>query len=136
MSENHIRRIAARLRTGEAQALQFCVSVQKHFTSSEPPSFKVIAAFLDQHGHLPASPEDIAQQIRAARAQRSKRRSRSQDGVIGRSPSRESDVFTPLIAHDPRPYTEDFDKCPHGILKFKKCAICDPEGFRLEHGWD
>ena len=136
MSENHNTRIAARLHTGEAQALQFCVSVQKHFAAGEAPSIKVIAAFLDQHGPVQASPEDIAQQIRAARAQRPKKRSRLQDGVVGRSPSRESDVFTPLIAHDPRPYTEDFDKCPHGILKFKKCAICDPEGFRLEHGWD
>ncbi len=31
---------------------------------------------------------------------------------------------------------EALDKCPHGIPKIQKCAICDPEGWRAEHGWD
>jgi len=35
----------------------------------------------------------------------------------------------PYIPNDPRDSTAMLDKCPHGVLKIKKCAICDPEGF-------
>jgi len=131
MSDTHIQQIAARLGVDETEARQFYVSVQKHFTSGGSPSVKLIAWFLKKHGHHPIRPEEIAQQIRAAYAQRVQQHSRS-----GRNPSRESYAFTPLIAHDPRPHTDGLEKCPHGVLKIKKCAICDPEGFRLEHGWD
>ncbi len=35
---------------------------------------------------------------------------------------------------DGRISSGSLDKCPHGIPKIKKCAICDPEGWRMENG--
>jgi predicted RNase H-like HicB family nuclease len=40
------------------------------------------------------------------------------------------------MAHDQRDFTESVKKCPHGVLKANKCAICDPKGFRFETGLD
>jgi hypothetical protein len=31
---------------------------------------------------------------------------------------------------------EGMEHCPHGVPKFKVCAICDPEKFREINGWD
>ena len=132
MSDTHIEGIAIRLGVDETEARQFCVRVQQHFTSGGAPSVKLIAGLLKMHGRQQVTPEEIAQQIRAAYTQRAKQHSPGGS----QNPGRESYAFTPLIAHDPRPHTDGLEKCPHGVLKIKKCAICDPEGFRLEHGWD
>jgi hypothetical protein len=42
----------------------------------------------------------------------------------------------PVFLRDPRDSTAMLEKCPHGVLKIKKCAICDPEGFHANRGWD
>ena len=45
-----------------------------------------------------------------------------------------TDWDPPVIRHDPRKFTEGLTMCPHGVLKTRICAICDPEGFRKEMG--
>ena len=37
-------------------------------------------------------------------------------------------------ARDPRGAVAGLPKCPHGVIKTRKCAICDPAGFRREYG--
>jgi len=46
------------------------------------------------------------------------------------------DLPSGLTKHDPRPFTASLPRCPHGVLKIKPCAICDPEGFRQMTGED
>jgi hypothetical protein len=57
-------------------------------------------------------------------------------GVGGFSDAIEGEACSPILRHDPRKYVDGFEKCPHGIPKFSKCAICDPEGFRDKMGID
>lgn len=45
------------------------------------------------------------------------------------------DTWVRIPWNDPRKSTEMLEKCPHNVLKIKKCAICDPEGHALENGW-
>lgn len=33
-------------------------------------------------------------------------------------------------------FADEIKKCAHGVPTGKVCAICDPEGFRLEYGYD
>lgn len=38
--------------------------------------------------------------------------------------------------HDPRQFSKELDRCAHGVLKTKKCAICDQWDFEMEYGLD
>jgi hypothetical protein len=56
-------------------------------------------------------------------------RSKRGRGTTGRSASSYPQMdglptVSPIMAHDPRKYTEDLDKCPHGIPQAWPCARC------------
>jgi hypothetical protein len=38
--------------------------------------------------------------------------------------------------HDPRQFSKQLDRCAHGVLKTKKCAICNRRDFEMEYGLD
>ena len=138
--------VATLLGITESDARQFCVEVQR--ASGGPvPSFRLIADCLEQHPDARDSPAEIARIIKlarphivsprppkhAARLKRRKGKRRRRSGQPGESTL---PTVALAMAHDPREFTKDLPKCPHGVLKTKKCAICDPEGFRLEYGQD
>jgi hypothetical protein len=66
----------------------------------------------------------------------SKRRSKSKStkGWSGRDDF--GDLPTGLIRHDPRSFTDSLPTCPHGVLKIRPCAICEPKRFQEETGGD
>jgi hypothetical protein len=38
--------------------------------------------------------------------------------------------------HDPRQFSEELERCAHGVLKTNKCAICNQQDFEMEYGLD
>ena len=135
-----VAKVATLLGTTESEARQFCIQVQKNF-KGPLPSFKIIADCLEQHPTARASPEEAARIIKLTCpwiASASKRRSakgRSPRGG-GRLISDTPPTMSPIMARDPRNFTKNVKKCPHGVLKTRKCAICDPKGFAFETGLD
>ncbi len=57
-------------------------------------------------------------------------RRRYDDDEVGMEPG----LPPPIFDHDPRDSVAGLPKCPHGIPLYRKCAICDPEGFREAYG--
>jgi hypothetical protein len=99
----------------------------KYYTGPDA-SFELVLDCLEQNNiETMVEPEEVAKLIKSSRAEIPKPKGRKEERYYSRE-------FTPLILHDPRKFTRDLKKCPHGVLAGKKCAICDPEGFRKEYG--
>ena len=139
-------KVALLLNTTESKAREFCVAVQKEFKGTVPP-FSIIADCLEQHISAKDTPTELARIIKLAhphvispplpkQINKPKRRKGKSPSGGGNAGGDTLSTISPIMAHDPREFTENLPKCPHGVLKIRKCAICDPEGFRLEYGWD
>jgi hypothetical protein len=50
--------------------------------------------------------------------------------TIGFIDSDEPDTYSPILTRDPRTYYHRYQKCPHGIVSWGHCAICDPDGYK------
>jgi hypothetical protein len=124
-----LRDIAYLLNADEYMAGEFC-NVVKRFMD-KPPSQDTILKYLKL---LPAdrrSPQDVMQMIKIGEAvsemtQKRKKSSHRKSKASERKPK--------VHKSDPRNHLDGFDKCPHGIPKFRKCAICTPEEFRDYEG--
>ena len=139
-------KVAVLLGTTESDARNFCLAVQREFIRSVP-SYSTIADCLKAHSSASDNPAEIAQIIKQTHVQRVKpsrpvnsgkpHRGKGSPGLRANYADSETrPAITPQMGHDPRDATQGMDKCPHGVLRLRKCAICDPQGFRLQHGWD
>lgn len=128
-SEKPVQRIARLLSTTEAEARKFCLEVQNCYENNAPP-FQAIADYLEQHPG--ATPNEV--KVVKAYPQRKKKRKGVHGGGLGFAD--DFSTISPMAAHDPRDFTEGLKKCPHGVIVGAKCAICDPEGFRADRGYD
>jgi hypothetical protein len=132
------RKVAVLLDITEAEAREFCLEVQKQ-VGSPLPSFKAIADCLMQHPEAEGNPSEIARIMREKKTfVVVKRRPKAQRGGRGRGSATHSYFkdFSPRAVQDPRDFIEGVSKCPHGVPRTQRCAICDPKGFREERGWD
>ena len=139
------------------QARIFCEQVQVSFQGA--PSYKMIGVGLSQlpaekrtvesvvallqnvQPHLRLVSDAIIKRMKVSGISKSIPKPsqvihHSSRGVGGFSDAIKGEAFSPILSHDPRKYLDGFEKCPHGIPKFSKCAICDPEGFRDKMGID
>lgn len=56
-----------------------------------------------------------------------------------KSPSGRIDITVKALPSHSSPRSQqqnELTKCPHGVPKVRTCAICDPEAFGRQHGWD
>ena len=118
-------------------------------TKGNIPSFKIIADYLSHHINTKNKPDELARIIKQSSKvtpvtlppkQTNSTKEQERESVKGHL-QRKLTENLPLYScniqkHDPRVFTENLPKCPHGVLKVRKCAICDPDGFRLDYGWD
>jgi hypothetical protein len=133
------KRIAAILGSTEPEARQFCLDVQGKFSGS-PPNFRAIETCLKEKPD--ATVEEIVDAIaRDPRRFRSKPRTKKWRGrlhlpSILPEPEHPGPLwhFGDKIRKPGRLALVDVEKCPHGVPKTSKCAICDPEGFKQQTG--
>lgn len=159
-----IRRIATLLAVSDLAAQLFCAAVQRKCKGyAAPPgtilmylqraerakrSPDAVAAAIMQSRSTSWRPGTRSQPAPSPLALRKKRdpgtsprSSASSSGPAAQPPEHyrswepdESPRLSPILRHDPRDATAALPKCPHGVLRTRKCAICDPEGFRRENG--
>ena len=128
--------VAELLSTSEEEAGKFCLQVQACF-KGQVPSFYVIAKCLENHPT--AGPDEIAEFLRGTWSGTSKvKRPKEKVVKLGGWGHSAIDASTggSMMMHDPRRHIQGLEKCPHGVLIGKKCALCDPEGWRQDTGWD
>jgi len=141
-----LEKIASLLGLGTSQAYQFCLCIQKRF--KQAPSFKSIASCLEKFSPANRTEDNVVatlqsskykqpskpkQYVRKPRSRSGGWHTKSEGGFTDRE---EPESYSPIFAHDPRKHQEGLEKCPHGVLKFQPCAICDPEKFREQTGID
>jgi len=136
-----IHRISQLLGVPENEARNFCTSVQKCFEHA--PSFLLIQGALESLPRDERVVGNVVKILEASGKMRSFKPYNQRRKVrVAHIPSTgfaslESDEqVSPVLAHDPRDHIAHFEKCPHGIPKFQKCAICDPKGYRELMGID
>jgi hypothetical protein len=126
---SHLKKVARLLKVDEAQARAFCLDVQKQIKSN-PPSFQIIARWLEKCPEDRRDPSHIAQLLKKspvshASRERGKTHHPKGDRVITYEPGFDSiKPFSPALLHDPREFTERFAKCPHGVPITGICHIC------------
>jgi hypothetical protein len=94
---------------------------------------------------MPRTPEIVAAVIRGERGQANLRLHHRPPPP----PTEENDMGAPDSSHwdgpqwlssiqqrDPRQFSKELDRCAHGVLKTKKCAICNRRDFDVEYGLD
>ena len=155
-----IERIAAMLGVSDLDAKLFCAAVERKCRDYVPP-LSIILRYLQRAQRNKRSADDIAAAILKAGLQfqhtgnQLLRKPPSKPSHVPytkpnrgvslqpatprpeRYRSWEPDdhlPLSPILRHDPRTATDSLPKCPHGVLTTRKCAICDPEGFRLQNG--
>jgi hypothetical protein len=149
---NNTQRIAELLNVSESTAKVFCLEVQACFTG-KVPRYSMILEQLRKTPNAP--PREVAHAIQQRTSSRSSRRKRRQRPTRPSPPRRltntaftppeepfPEELLTPRYSYKRNTYKprnrvelDSTDKCPHGVPTFRKCAICDPEGFREETGW-
>jgi hypothetical protein len=111
--------------------------------SGQAPSLQQVVDCLRTHPRMPRKPEIVAAVIRGDR-------SRANWSLYHRPPSPPSDENgmgnpdlpdwdepewpSSVQQHDPRQFSKQLDRCAHGVLKTKKCAICNRRDFETEYG--
>jgi len=153
-------RIAILLSTSETNAVEYCNKVRKAFGHSL--TYKTIEVFLRRNRDM--KPDELARFIRKTSpglVQLNSRKGRKSVSGIWyppqknslkmaqiakragldkrKGPSGRSDKLAqnlPSIASPEPKDQNDLTKCSHGVPKVRACAICDPETFRRQHGWD
>jgi hypothetical protein len=135
---SRIQPIASLLNTTEDRARAFCVSVQR--SCEQAPSYKVILQTLRCLSPEERTVYNVVQYIQkntiglpiSSVVSRQRPAIRSiPTKTHGGFDNWDDDNFpSPVMAHDPRDHIANFEKCPHGIPKFRICAICDPKRFR------
>jgi hypothetical protein len=145
--------IAALRHTNEATARAFCELVQRHFRNWLPP-FKTIAATVRDNptasaaevaAHIARQAEvEALTQPKPAPKTRSHHTHRPVRGAayplidrheyetpaIGLSAQRQRNPARSRKRLEP----DKAKKCSHGVAFYRKCAICDPEGFAESTG--
>jgi len=94
---------------------------------------------------MPRKPEIVAAVIRGERGQANWRLYRRvppppteeyEMGVSDLPDWDEPQWPSSIQQHDPRQFSKELDRCVHGVLKTKKCAICNRQDFEMEYGLD
>ena len=128
-------RIAVLLGVTEPEAREFCLKVQGKFRQSATPRFQHIKNCLERKPH--ATLKEVVDSITRDPAY-----SRGLSGLSRKKPR----IIATYLAGSSRPTgkkigkkrghfaLEDIAKCPHGVPKVTKCAICDPKGFKRQTG--
>lgn len=132
------QRIASLLKTTENQARVFCASVQR--SCKQAPSYNNILQALECLNPEERTVYNVIQYIQENKKGSPIGSVISQwrltilsipTKINGGFDNWDDNNFTsPVMAHDPRDHIANFEKCPHGIPKFRICAICDPKRFR------
>ena len=126
------------------EANAFYSKVSSRF-SGQAPSLQQVVDCLRGHPRMPRNPEIVAAVIRGERGRANWRLYHSPPPP----PCEENEIGVPELPdwdepqwpssirqHDPRPFSKQLDKCAHGVLKTKKCAICNRRDFEMEYGLD
>jgi hypothetical protein len=129
-------RIAVLLGISESEAREFCLEIQSKFKGAIP-RFRDIRNCLEKKAK--ATPEEIARMIehsspRFRLGPRSRKLSLTPISYEPDYPADSSGFFKKKIRKRGRVALEDAEKCPHGVPKAMKCAICDPKGFKEQTG--
>jgi hypothetical protein len=109
------------------------------------PSLQQVVDCLRGHPKMPRNPEIVAAVIRGDRS----RANWSSHRRLPPPPCEENEIGVPELPdwdepqwpssiqhHDPRQFSKQLDRCAHGVLKTKKCAICNRRDFEMEYGLD
>jgi hypothetical protein len=136
-------RIASLLNISEVEAREFCIEIQR--LTSGLPAFRLIESYLVRHPT--ANAEEVASalstQLRSKGANRKKKAcaKRFYPGTLPgervrfrneRGDNRTAGPSSRMTGKGVSVAPQGMKKCPHGVPVYRKCAICDPLGFRDE----
>lgn len=154
-----ISRIAQSLRVDEISARYFCNYIQRQFTQPPSHKMIALALeqlgegnrsrekviewlqcnwpglkLVEGRNQFPSKAPSIRIGLREAgsedrnpNSRQSRTPARGAGGFI--DPDR-PEPYSPILSHDPRDYYKGYQKCPHGVVSWGHCAICDPDGYK------
>jgi len=113
--------------------------------SEQAPSLQQVVDCLRRHPSMPRKPEIVAAVIRGERGKADWKvyhrhppppPEEHETGVPNLPDLDEPRWPSSIQQHDPRRFSRELDRCAHGVLKTKKCAICNRRDFETEYGLD
>jgi hypothetical protein len=132
------------LNVGSFEANGFYSKVFNRFSGQAPTLQQVVDCLLEHPG-MPRKPEIVAAVIRGERGRANWRLhhrlqpppcEQNEIGVPGLPDWDEPQWSSSMQHHDPRQFSKQLDRCAHGVLRTKKCAICNRRDFEMEYGLD
>jgi hypothetical protein len=143
-----IAKIAELLAMDEPAARNFCLAVGAFF--KHQPSYQQIAYVLRYYQDVRSDPEQAAHIIRRLISERGTRFAKQS---VVKHKAGFSSEFASMVARrrkpykkplgvldrslksrDPRDHVRTISKCAHGVVGTRKCAICDPAGWKRDNG--
>ena len=143
---NKLEKVAKLLNISVSEVENYLIIVQEYI--KKPVSIDVIEDCLINLPNEITGPEDLAKMIQQIYQDDISLLEKGKSDMTATSPSPITGSMLPLYTktenyidqkpynYDPRNFINELGVCPHGVPKIRICAICDPEGFKMETGID
>ena len=135
----YFEKIQGILHLSEDETFKFCEDVRKMFLEPKPSLNTIFMNILGYAGPRP-DPKTVSQKIARQLAEKNK------GAQVIKKQSSDKNFFQRIKTNinkrreepekSQRVSPDTLRKCPHGVVYYKTCAICNPERFKMENNMD